>query len=643
MNFWHMQLHPDDQSEITRQDALEIIEKRKMIGMGRSWENDRGQPQKFSSEMKKGDVVLIRSEGPLALVEVTSDCFNNEDDSIWFKLVRNVRLISTKGHYFKEHYKKEKGSNWNEGLYLPTTLETANQSKFIAFWFNSIINSQKMTNIKELLSFKHQIILQGPPGTGKTRLAKEIATGLLTKKITKSPIDEIKDFLINHRETEEVLFWRKKRNEMLTEFQSKFPLNQLQELTLSTYCIGKSNKDNFCWWIERGLEAFGRYSPGFSINYGVYYSKAEQKFKTLKRYSDPETAVAEMTTFVSQVAHEEFDAEGFKKLGDGFILKILASYYPEKYIQVYKPELLNQIAKLLKFESKSNYIQLNQELNQRIKDLIRETSSNCDTREIIHFLFQKFLGGNETEMTEDEHTISSKPTIVQFHPSYSYEDFVRGIVAEEADGQIKYTVRNKTLAEIAKKAQEDPDSPYVLIIDEINRANLSSVLGELIYALEYRDEPVNSMYALEDSNMNEYEIIIPSNLYIIGTMNTSDRSVGHIDYAIRRRFAFVDVLPEILSIDHFQKDAFKRVSELFIKNFDEYALNPKVKLEKSDYLNDEFRAEDVWLGHSYFIAKDEEFVLRKKYEILPILKEYVKDGILRDTTETWKLIDEIAQ
>ena len=88
-----------------------------------------------------------------------------------------------------------------------------------------------------------------------------------------------------------------------------------------------------------------------------------------------------------------------------------------------------------------------------------------------------------------------------------------------------------------------PLMPYVLIIDEINRANLSAVLGELIYALEYRGEAVQSMYAIDDDNT----LVLPANLYIIGTMNTADRSVGHIDYAIRRRFAFVDVLPKDLT------------------------------------------------------------------------------------------------
>ncbi|HIY75667.1 MAG TPA: AAA family ATPase, partial [Candidatus Sphingobacterium stercorigallinarum] len=156
---------------------------------------------------------------------------------------------------------------------------------------------------------------------------------------------------------------------------------------------------------------------------------------------------------------------------------------------------------------------------------------------------------------------------------------------------------------------------YVLIIDEINRANLSSVLGELIYALEYRGEAVESMYAIDGDN----KLILPPNLYIIGTMNTADRSVGHIDYAIRRRFAFVDVLPKDLSGEEgiaFDQPLFNQVSELFDKN-----------------LSPEFKKKEVQLGHSYFIDKSklEEGVsmsVRLEFEIRPILLEYVKDGVL---------------
>lgn len=172
--------------------------------------------------------------------------------------------------------------------------------------------------------------------------------------------------------------------------------------------------------------------------------------------------------------------------------------------------------------------------------------------------------------------------------------------------------------------------PFVLIIDEINRANLPTVLGELIYALEYRGEKVESMYETEEDGNT---LVIPPNLYIIGTMNTSDRSVGHIDYAIRRRFAFIDVLPKVLDIDNFELDLFKRVSELFIQNFDEYVNDNAVELKISEHLSEEFKPEEVWLGHSYFIKGEKDFSLRKKYEIVPILKEYIKDGILKQSAE----------
>lgn len=165
---------------------------------------------------------------------------------------------------------------------------------------------------------------------------------------------------------------------------------------------------------------------------------------------------------------------------------------------------------------------------------------------------------------------------------------------------------------------------YVLVIDEINRANLPAVLGELIYALEYRNEFVESIYELDGTR----EIILPSNLYIIGTMNTADRSVGHIDYAIRRRFAFIDILPKDLSDDQeiiFDSQLFHLVKELFTS--DDYKT-------RSTYLSTEFEPKDVTLGHSYFIDKREEggsMGIRLEYEIKPILREYVKDGILKET------------
>ena len=201
---------------------------------------------------------------------------------------------------------------------------------------------------------------------------------------------------------------------------------------------------------------------------------------------------------------------------------------------------------------------------------------------------------------------------------------------------------------VESKSTQVETKKYVLIVDEINRANLSSVLGELIYALEYRGQPVESIYSVEDSVLKS-QIILSPNLYIIGTMNTADRSVGHIDYAIRRRFAFVDIFPKSLSEElgnDFKVAAFKTVAELFVKSYDEsidYS-DISTNIERSEYLTHDFDPKDVWLGHSYFIqqyeknAKGEDdknkaidFQLRIDYEIKPILEEYIKDGILKES------------
>lgn len=232
---------------------------------------------------------------------------------------------------------------------------------------------------------------------------------------------------------------------------------------------------------------------------------------------------------------------------------------------------------------------------------------------------------------------SERFALVQFHPSYTYEDFVRGITVKAQKEKIIYETENRVLGQMAEDAEKSEET-HVLIIDEINRANLPAVLGELIYSMEYRDEAVQGMYAID----KERKIILPKNLLIIGTMNTADRSVGHIDYAIRRRFAFVEMLPKKLDElgDNFHGNAFLKVSELFVKEVKESSID----LKASDHLSEEFsdRPQDVWIGHSYFIATKEDFKIKLKYEVVPILEEYIKDGILKSSAKqvVKKLLEE---
>ena len=129
--------------------------------------------------------------------------------------------------------------------------------------------------------------------------------------------------------------------------------------------------------------------------------------------------------------------------------------------------------------------------------------------------------------------------LVQFHPSYAYEDFVQGFRPKLIGGQPGFELKDGPLLDMAKMARQDRDEKHFLVIDEINRGNLAKVFGEMYFLLEYRDEKMRLQYS-ESGEM----FAMPENLYIIGTMNTADRSIALVDLALRRRFYFVEFHPD---------------------------------------------------------------------------------------------------
>ncbi|KUY20027.1 hypothetical protein BAZ12_02800 [Elizabethkingia miricola] len=417
--------------------------------------------------------------------------------------------------------------------------------------------------------------------------------------------------------------------------------------------------------------------------------------------------------------------------------------------KIQQPEIINKLIHIINYTNKMEKTQSTTTLLKYKRQIILQGPPGTGKTRLAKEIAVEMLGLNDTEELKNNEQFK----LIQFHPSYTYEDFVRGIITKpNEDGEgILYEAENKTLGLFAKEALKNynetsnisthdsiggwidenfedfkneieinltdkeftlsgeitiykvqkksflygknwispghikfeefkklvkaiikeeitlgatlldkdkfvhshyrstyynallkkffdkyhytvktrnvPPKNYILVIDEINRANLSSVLGELIYALEYRGEAVESMYDVDGK-----DVILPPNLYIIGTMNTADRSVGHIDYAIRRRFAFVNILPEKLQEDnkiYFNTNSYEAVEKLFVKNF----------------ISSEFEINDVQIGHSYFIAKKEDakneterdaiFKMKMEYEIKPILREYLKDGIFRQD----KMID----
>lgn len=234
--------------------------------------------------------------------------------------------------------------------------------------------------------------------------------------------------------------------------------------------------------------------------------------------------------------------------------------------------------------------------------------------------------------------------LVQFHPSYGYEDFIRGIEVKTPNGVPTYNTVNRILGKIAEFARiaetANPENPpkFYLLIDEINRANLATVFGELIYGLEYRNSQVSTPYEVNDqaTGVTTKDIVIGKNLFIIGTMNTADKSIDAIDYAIRRRFIFIDspASREVVV------NCYQNISGNTDENSIELMLFDAVQaiFDDTRYFNTDYQRNDVRLGHTYFLRKKAEgyaddIVEHFVFQVVPILKEYVKDGILDSAEE----------
>lgn len=215
--------------------------------------------------------------------------------------------------------------------------------------------------------------------------------------------------------------------------------------------------------------------------------------------------------------------------------------------------------------------------------------------------------------------------MVQFHQSYSYEDFIMGFRPSENGFKLKHGV----FYEFCKRAEVDSDNDYFFIIDEINRGNLSKIFGELFMLLESDKRGVALQLLYADEKFS-----IPENLYIIGMMNTADRSLAMLDYALRRRFAFFDLKPA------FESDGFKSYQkDLNSDKFDK--LIECIKRLNLAIKSDEILGAGFCIGHSYFCDLDKfevdelEAVLIRivDFEIIPLLSEYWFDDV--DMVNEW--------
>lgn len=204
---------------------------------------------------------------------------------------------------------------------------------------------------------------------------------------------------------------------------------------------------------------------------------------------------------------------------------------------------------------------------------------------------------------------------VTFHQSYGYEEFVEGIKPSVKNGTVIYETKNGVFKNLCKKALEGKDKPYILIIDEINRGNIAKILGELITLIEPSKRIGKSERLQLTLPYSGESFGVPSNLYIIGTMNTADRSIALLDTALRRRFEFVEMMPD----SEYLKD--KKISDS--GNTIELDRLLESMNNRIEFLLDR----EHTIGHSYFMGVESIEDLRKvfKNKIIPLLQEYFYD------------------
>lgn len=250
-------------------------------------------------------------------------------------------------------------------------------------------------------------------------------------------------------------------------------------------------------------------------------------------------------------------------------------------------------------------------LNTETIDETEEVKNLLNERKYIVIQGSPGTGKTRTAKRVAE-KIGSKTFFTQFHAETSFSDFIFGIRPDTTNEELRYKENLGSFSEALKYAIDHNNEKVILIIDEINRANLSNVLGPIFYLFEHKMDFFNVEIEISPNFKIKQ---LPENFSVIATMNTADRSLAVVDFALRRRFAWYTLKPKAIMEPHFFKEDFSRIQEIF----DWYASSSELNLQP---------------GQGYFIADSEdEMKNRIRYEIFPLIKEYLQEGLLRNAKE----------
>ncbi|MDP3211946.1 McrB family protein [Methylotenera sp.] len=676
-NYWHIQLHPDD--KLDADTIKSILTTKQVIGMGNSWSDKNGNPandpKQFREVIEIGDVVMVRDGStPVALVKVIGDAYvepSVDENFDWFTLRRKIEVL---GFFYREEKQlldailKNHRSERIQAQGTLTRCSSINATKdFIVEWNKMADYKKLMENIK--LSDERKKQIQELWNKYKTETKEEEKT---------ADIREIENLIAQ---------WNKYKDKIKND-----------TLTLDDYTnrLGSATArmpgGYLCNFLERTTRTvLGSSKPGSAFGFEVKLNDDNTTYYILKQ--NKQNAKREEA--------ETYFNENIKALLNSIVSKtdplekirlVEETTYSAKQILM-KMAVLDNLSDFLYIYSNESIEELyNDFIDGDAEDIFTKNHQVClvakellsvneqDKSELIllsRFLW-KYVNAKTIADADSPNVImygppgtgktysvvnrldfvsqgdSSRYEVLQFHPSFTYEDFIEGIKPKgvSKDGNIRFELVNGVFKNFCIKAKKRPDKSFYFVVDEINRANLSSVFGETLSLLErdYRHDGkgsknlIKTQYSAliedlirEDDKYQSLAYIIdngevkfgvPKNVFFIGMMNDVDKSIDAFDLALRRRFKWIrkDCDYEVVE----EETRFKRKEEF--SNIGEYI---KACEKLNNYISSDLGlGKSYEFGHSFFmkmsdIAKRKE-ITQPNMETLfnlylrPTLKEYLR-------------------
>ena len=676
LNYWHIQLHPDSRLDVDTLKA--ILMKKQVIGMGEYWEDKKGNPvvdpKLFKDDMKIDDVVMVRDGStPVALVKVKGDAYiehDTDDEFDWFKLRRKIEILGFYEEDEKNLLNQILTAYGKSHIQAPGTLTYCNGSNatnnFIVEWYKLRNHKRLMENIK--LSEERQIQIKA-----------------LWNKFKSETKEDEKKF--NNDEVERLISeWKSYKDKILNDTLSLDDYTNILGSSTATMPGGY-----LCNFLERTTRiVLGSSKPGTAFNFEVklnddnstYYIKSASKPNATRQdaeiyFNDNIKGLLKSIVSKTDPLEKIRLIENSNYSAKQVLMKLAVLDNLSDFLYIYSTQWLEELYNEFIDSDAQEAFRKNHQVCVVAKQLLDVNEQDKNELVLLSRFLWRFVNSRAIADTNNPNVIlygppgtgktfsvkssldfvcqgdTSRYEVLQFHPSFTYEDFIEGIKPKgvSKDGNIRFELVNGIFKNFCIKAKKHPEKDFYFVVDEINRANLSMVFGETLSLLEkdYRHDTENknlirTQYSAliedlikEDNKFkdlayeidnNEVKFGVPKNVFFIGMMNDVDKSIDAFDLALRRRFKWIrkDCDYEVIE----EETRFK-VKDQF-NNIGQYV---KACEKLNDYISKDLGlGKSYEFGHSFFmkisdIAKRKD-ITNNNVEVLfnlylrPTLKEYLR-------------------